>query len=87
MTSKVIVHRYGPRHRPPGLGAVPKGFLPYSDFVRSTPDFGEYYRFGYLDYPQELSEEDTKSYELDYIGPTENVVDDWFVERYNLVKV
>jgi len=56
-----MAYKYGLKFRPPGPGAVPKGFILYEE---KHPDF----RWGVLHYPEKLPEEVANDYELTFIG-------------------
>lgn len=63
------LYRYGLQFRPLQGGAQPKGFIPNPEGYRSTPDWeNPDTRYGWLDYPTKLSDEDVKAYELKYLG-------------------
>jgi Defence against restriction A C-terminal len=70
-TRTLTVYRYGLNHRPPGPGAVPRGFVPLPGSAFNHPDYNAKYRFGTIDYPQPLAEADIKGYELTYDGTYE----------------
>ncbi len=53
-------YRYGLKYRPPGVGAVPKGYLDYS---KDNEDIDSV-RHGILTYDRELTLNEVKSYEL-----------------------
>lgn len=53
-------HRYGLQYRPPGLGAVPKGWTDYSKDNENLDGV----RHGILTYDRELSLSEVNSYEL-----------------------
>ncbi len=53
-------YRYGLQYRPPGLGAVPKGWVDYSKDSENLDSV----RHGILTYDRELSPAEVKSYEL-----------------------
>ncbi|MEQ1761571.1 MAG: hypothetical protein ABL984_00360 [Pyrinomonadaceae bacterium] len=64
-----LAYRYGLEFRPCGVGAQPSGFIIDPTLVRFTPDEeNPRRRFGVLDYPEKLSEEDAKTYQLNYLG-------------------
>ena len=67
----MTVHRYGLRMRPPGPGAVPKGFIPNPLLYVAQPNWGSKYRWGFLDYPEMLEELEAIAYEIEYIGERE----------------
>jgi hypothetical protein len=62
------VYRYGMRYRPLQVGAQPRGFIPNPSNYRGQPDHNDHYRWGYIDYPTPLSEQDIKAYELEFVG-------------------
>lgn len=67
-----LAYRYGLQYRPCSLGAQPRGFIPDPSLVPvyGKPDWeNPEKRFGCLDYPEKLSDEDVKAYELHYFGP------------------
>lgn len=53
-------YRYGLQYRPPGIGAVPKGWVDYSKDNENLDSV----RHGILTYDRELSPSEVKSYEL-----------------------
>jgi len=55
-------YRYGLQYRPLSLGAVPEGWIIWSD--RESDDF----RHGTLDYPVKLPEGTANNYELVFVG-------------------
>lgn len=57
----MIVHKYGMRLRPAGIGCQPKGF------VRILETTAKQY-WNILLYPERLSETDMEMYSLDYLG-------------------
>lgn len=54
--------RYGLNYRPANYGAVPNGYIVFSD----RPD--QRFNFGTLDYPTQLREEEVRGYELTFVG-------------------
>ena len=56
--------RHGLRNRPVMIGAVPKGYLVGSERNEPNPATGGQYRFGTIDYPRRLAENDLYNYEL-----------------------
>lgn len=75
----ITAHRYGLQYRPLSLGAQPRGFIidptlipRYGDPDWQNPEK----RFGCLDYPEKLSDEDVKSYELHYFGEVQRPATD-----------
>lgn len=55
-------YRYGLIARPPSIGAVPPGYIIGSE--RKSTDF----RFGTIDYPRRLTDEEVYRYELVFVG-------------------
>ena len=72
VVTHIVAHRYGLQFRPCSIGAQPRGFIPDPTLV---PPYGQpdwqnpEKRFGCLDYPERLSEQDVKAFELHYFGP------------------
>jgi hypothetical protein len=65
----VQVYRYGLARRPLQMGAQPRGFLINPGLLNKEPDHSNPgHRFGFLDYPERLSDEDVKGYELTAFG-------------------
>jgi hypothetical protein len=58
------VYRYACFNRPPGIGAVPKGWTNYEPHVPDVPSA----RHGVISYDRELTEEEVKQYELVPLG-------------------
>jgi len=70
-TLATLAYRYGLQHRPAQIGAQPRGFIPDGSLLRppNAPDHANpATRFGVMDYPEKLSDEDVYSYELNYIA-------------------
>ena len=65
--NKNIVYRYACRLRPPGPGAVPKDGLIYCNC--NEIEGYEHHYWGYCEYDHQLSDEDMKHYDLDFVGP------------------
>jgi len=65
-----IVFRYGMRFRPLQLGAQPKGFC-INRKIHTRKQLPQFFRWGYIDYPTKLSDEDVRAYELTYVGERE----------------
>jgi|SRR5882672_1994213 len=59
-------YRYACFNRPPGIGAVPKGYTNYEPHVPDVPSA----RHGVISYDRELTEEEVKQYELVPLGAT-----------------
>ena len=60
--------QYGLRNRPPGGGAVPRGFI-----IGSHRNENGWFRHGTLDYPFALTEAQAEGYELTFIADFKSV--------------
>lgn len=65
----MTIYRYGLLRRPMQMGAQPKGFIVSPGAMRTVADYDRYPdRFGTIDYPAPLSQNDLYAYELVFMG-------------------